>query len=382
MSITDRPIRILHQYAIMNRGGAESWIMNVMRCIDRRRFCFDFCVTKPGQGVFDEEIRDLGGRIVPCVWNRSLRRYHRLLGEILRTNTYDVVHSHGYYFSGVTLRIAAKAGVRGRIAHLHTLHDGKRTTLARIVYRKTMLAMIRRYATAILGCSHAVLETFLGSGWEEEPRAAPLYYGIDVSPFDEPPDRAGVRSEVGLSGDAPVALHVGNFVEAKNHCYLIDIFRKVKTLRPDVQLLLVGGGPLREAIESKVNREGLASHVHFLGVRSDVPRLMMAADVLVMPSVREGLPVTMIEATAAGLPVVISDMPGMREANDLCCSGKLLPVDRPAEEWAQAVVAALDGPRPAQAESADSVRRSPFSSEVSARMLAEVYQQVTGPSDG
>jgi glycosyltransferase involved in cell wall biosynthesis len=105
---------------------------------------------------------------------------------------------------------------------------------------------------------------------------------------------------------------------------------------------------------------------------------MQAADVMVMPSVREGMPVTMIEAGAAGLPIVITEMPGIREATEIGCEATLLALDRPNEVWANAVIEALDSPRPSPAEALSRMTESPFSSEVSARTMEAIYHHDAG----
>lgn len=368
-----RPIRILHVVAGMTRGGLETWLMNVMRRIDRRRFRFDFCTGTDRPCAYDEEIRALGGRIIPCIWNRSIPRFNRLFGRILQEERYDVVHAHTYNFAGVVLRAADKGAVRKRFAHLHTTGDGRPSTLPRIVYRRLMAYLVRRHATRVFGCSRGAFEAFFSAGWERDLRMRVVYCGADLNPFDEPMDRSGVRAELGLPPETPLMLHVGRFVEAKNHRYLVEIFREIRKLRGDAHLVLVGEGELLAQTRTQVREYGLDNCVHFLGVRSDVARWMKAADVMVMPSVREGLPVTMIEASAAGLPLVITDMPGIREAKEGGCSGRLLPVELPASQWAEAVVEALNETRPDPVESLSRIRNSPFTSEASAKTMERFY---------
>lgn len=382
MSETRALIRVLHVTPVMDRGGAETWIMNAMRRIDRRTLRFDFCVSADRAGAYDEEIRALGGTIVPCPWTQSLPGYCAGFRRILRAASYDVVHTHLNPLGGLHVWLAARTGVPQRFMHLHSMHDGRPSTIPRVAYRKLMRRVARRYMTRGLGCSRGAVEGFFGSEWQRDPRTAVVYYGVDLDPFDAPADRPGLRAELGLPPDAPLALHVGRFVEAKNHRGLIDIFRAVHSRSRNVHLLLAGEGALRGAVEAQVQQCGLTTHVHFLGLRSDVARLMKAADVLVMPSVREGMPVTMLEATAAGLPVVISDVPGAIEANDVCCRAAILPVDAGPEKWAASVIESLEAPRPDPAESLERVRRSPFSSDLSAQTMERIYREPVADTRG
>lgn len=379
MTSPDRtPIRILHLVAGMTRGGLETWLMNVMRRIDRDRFRFDFCTGTDRACDYDDEIRALGGRIIPCVWNRSVRRWTRLLSRVLREDAYDVVHAHGYNSAGIALRIAHKSDVRHRFAHLHTTGDGRRSTLPRVLYRRLMVYLVRRHATRMLACTRAGFDAFFGDGWQKDPRMSVVYYGVDLDAFEAPADRDGVRKELGIPLSTRLMIHVGRFIEAKNHRGLIDIFREVRAVREDLHLLLVGEGELLDQTRVRVKEHNLTDCVHFLGVRSDVPRLMKAADVMVMPSVREGMPVTMIEANAAGLPVVITDMTGTREANEVCCRARLLPVDLHPGQWARVVIEALDAHRPEPEAALQRVRDSLFASEASARNLEQIYAESVG----
>lgn len=359
----------------MTRGGLETWLMNVMRRIDRNRFRFDFCTATDRPCAYDEEIRELGGRIIPCIWNRSIRRFNRLFGRILQEERYEVVHAHMYNFAGVVLRAAAKGGVEKRFAHLHTTGDGRPSTLLRIVYRKLMAYLVRRHATRVFGCSRGAFDAFFGAGWERDQRMRVVHCGIDLDAFFGPVDRDGVMAELGVPPETPLMLHVGRFVEAKNHQYLVEVFRETRKLRGDVHLVLMGEGELLGQVRTQVHEYGLDDRVHFLGVRSDVARWTKAADVMVMPSIREGLPVTMIEAAAAGLPLIITDMQGMREANEGGCSGRLLPVDAPPSQWAEAVVEALNEPRPDATQALSRIRNSSFTGEASVKAMECFYDE-------
>ncbi|MFQ5473423.1 MAG: glycosyltransferase [Dehalococcoidia bacterium] len=202
-----------------------------------------------------------------------------------------------------------------------------------------------------------------------------VHYGVDPEAFDQPEERNGVRLELGVPLSAPLMLHVGRFIEAKNHCALIDIFRLVRRRRPDVHLLLVGQGEFQVQTRAQVASSRLEDCVHFLGRRSDVPRLMRSSDLLVMPSVREGLPVTLIEAAAAGLRAVASDLPGMQEANEVVCKARLLSVSRPIEEWAEAVIESLEAPRLNASAELELIRKSGMSIGASARKLEQIYRE-------
>lgn len=372
--MSERRLRILHVVASMNRAGLETWLMNVMRCIDRREFQFDFCVHTNAPGDYDDEIRALGGHVHRCVWGDRVWRFRRLFGEILGEHRYDVVHAHAYNFAGMVVREAARAGVPHRFAHLHTTGDGRRTTPVRFVYRKLMVRWVRRYATGVLGCTKSAFDSFFGPGVFNDPRMRVVYYGVDPRPFEEESDGHALRAELGAAGANKVWLHVGRFIEAKNHRRLIEIFDVAHRRHREHHLVLVGDGPLQPEVQRQVDSRALGSVVHFAGVRPDVPAVMKACDVMVMPSVREGLPVTLIEATAAGLPVVMTDMPGTREAVEAGCSAALMSLARSDSEWARAALDLADLPRPTVDEALSTFRCTPFTNEASARTLERIYE--------
>ncbi|MGA9382762.1 MAG: glycosyltransferase family 1 protein [Phormidium sp.] len=312
-TLGDRPIRILHVVSQMVRGGIETWLMHVLRHIDRDRFLMDFLVLTTKPGDYDEEIRALGSRIIPCPldrWNpwSFATNFQRILREY---GSYQIVHSHPHHFSGYVLRLAQQAGVPIRIAHSHNDSSLLQTQagLYRHLYFSLMKHWIDRYATLGLGCSRTAVAALFGANWESDPRWQILYYGIDLRGFQDAIDPVAVRAELGIPKDAFVIGHIGRFADQKNHLFLLKIVAEVAKQKPETYLLLIGDGVLRKRIEQEVKKLGLAEKVIFAGVRSDVVRLMRGAiDVFLFPSLYEGLPLVSLEAQAAGLPCLLSNV--------------------------------------------------------------------------
>lgn len=304
--------RILHVVGGMNRGGVETWLMHVLRTIDRDRLQMDFLVHTTQPCVYDDEIRSLGSKIIPCLHPSHPLRYAYNFRCILKEyGPYEIVHSHVHHFSGYVLYLAKHAGVPVRIAHTHTntVMLQSRAGLLRRGYLKLMRQLIERSATHGLAVSRKAAVSLFGANWQSDARWQLLYYGIDLLPFHTVPDPVTVRTELNIPTAALVIGHVGRFVEPKNHFFLIDIMAEVVRHKPEAHLLLVGDGPLRPAIAAKVAQAGLSRQVTFAGLRTDVPRLMMGAmDVFVLPSLYEGLGLVLIEAQAAGLPCFFSDV--------------------------------------------------------------------------
>ena len=337
--MTPRPFRILHVVGRMDRGGVETWLMHVYRRLDRSRFDFDFLVHTDRAASYDAEIRERGGRLISLPSpTPGLGYARRLRGGIDTARPYDVVHSHVHHFSGVVLRAAQKAAIPVRIAHSHTDTSAVQATASvpRRAYLRLTEALIDRHATVMLAASEqAGLSLF-------PPRRFPrnrwqlLHYGIDLQPFATATDRDEVRAEFGLSEQQLVIGHVGNFHTAKNHEFLIEVFATVARDDPQAALLLIGDGPLRARIEKMVATRGLARRVVFAGARPDVARLLMGAvDIVVFPSLWEGLPMAVIEAQAAGLPVVLSDRIS-REVDVIPQLIERLHLEQSPDEWAAA----------------------------------------------
>jgi glycosyltransferase involved in cell wall biosynthesis len=244
------------------------------------------------------------------------------------------------YVTGVALEIAAQAGVPVRIAHSHNDHtrDEAGASWLRQLYVQTMKRRIARYATAGFACSARAACSMFGADWAKDERFRVLYYGVDFAPFRQAADLTA-RAELGLPAEAFVLGHVGRFVEQKNHMFLLEIAAEVARRLPDMHLLLLGEGPMRDSIRAHVERLGLTDRIVFAGGdRPDVPRLMQSVmDVFVLPSLFEGLGLVLVEAQAAGLPCVISDVVP-KEADILPLHVCRLPLAESASVWADAIL--------------------------------------------
>ena len=342
----DRPVRVLHVLGQLRRGGVETWLMHVLRHIDRERFAMDFLVHASAPGQYDAEAQRLGSQILHCPAPRRPWRYARRFRMLLQEHgPYDVVHSHVYHYSGLVLRLAQQAGVPRRIAHSHTAQDaggGQTISPLRELYWRLARQWIHRYATRGLACSRDAARSLFGNAWQSDPRWQTLPYGVDFEPFEQPVDRPAVRGEVGIPDDALVVGHVGTFSAVKNHAFFIQVAEQIRQRRDDAWFLLVGDGPLRGEIESEVARRGLADRFVFAGSRDDVPRVLRGAmDAFLFPSLYEGLGLVLVEAQAAGLPAVYSDRVPAEAAvvEELLCP---LSLSQPASEWAERLLGLLD----------------------------------------
>ena len=285
----------------MGRGGLETMLMNYFRHIDRSKVMFDFLVHRDFEADYDREIESLGGRIyhvsrlIP--WSKN---YRNELKRIFREHPeYKIVHVHQDCLSSVALECAKECGVPVRIAHSHNSNQDKNW---KYLVKRYYMKKIPNYATDLFACGKLAGEWMYGG----HPFQI-LCNAIDTEQYIYSTSVSKrVRYALDIKDEIVIG-HVGRFHPQKNHTFLIDVFCECIKQNPNMKLLLIGDGEGRKEIEEKVRNTGIEEKVLFTGVRSDVNELLQAMDVFVFPSLYEGLPVTMIEAQAAGLPCVISD---------------------------------------------------------------------------
>ncbi len=369
-----KPKRVLHIFGGMNRGGAETALMNAYRVIDRAQVQFDFAVHISRPGHYDEEIRGLGGRILPLQppaeagWRNYGCEFTRILEE---RGPFAAVHSHVHWFSGFVLRLASQHRIPVRVSHSHNTRDGNGDSLSRRAYRMFMRALIRRHATHLIGCSREASEALFNRACWSDRRVSVLPHALHLADYA---CAAGsdLREELELAHGTPLVGHIANLSPAKNHSFLIEIFDSIRSLVPGAHLVLAGDGPLRAEIEAAIRARGLADRVHLLGVRNDVPRILAALDLMVFPSLWEGLPVVLVEAQAAGLRCLLADSV-TRDVDLRLGLTEFLSLSRGAEDWARAAVASLGMPRPAWTAREWALKTAGYDARTVAASLTSLY---------
>lgn len=301
-------IRILHITNSMKRGGIETLLMNIYRKIDRQKVQFDFLLTVNEETDYTKEIKDLGGKIFYIPGRRSgVLKYKRALKTFFdKNNEYKIVHQHVSSLTNIVpLVVAKKSGIPVRIVHSHNTKQGG-------LFIHKYLHYINRFritsiATEYYACSKLAANWLYPNEIIRNGAYKIINNSIETKKFIYNKSiRELKRKEFGFENEIIIG-HVGRFAHQKNHDFLIDIFEQICKIRTNCKLLLIGEGPLKNQIFEKVREKNLEGKVIFAGVRSDIPELLQAMDVFVMPSFHEGLPVTIVEAQAADLPCVLSD---------------------------------------------------------------------------
>lgn len=293
-------IRVLQVYPQMNNAGTERVIMNLYENIDLEKVQFDFLVEK--QGELDEKIRNMGGRVY---YLPSDGNYGKKLKQFFKEHPeYRVIHTHTHGNMGTVLKIAKKCGVECRIAHSHNARNDLPKIAAFI--KRISSINIERNANYFFACSENAAKWLFPY---KAKQCRILYNGIQLKDylFDKRA-RESVRDRMQIDEQEFVMIHVGRFARQKNHEYLVKILETYNRQFPDNwKILLVGVGPLQDEIKRQVVDKKLDNHVVFLDNRTDVNKLLSAADMFVFPSLHEGLGIVVIEAQASGIPCIVSD---------------------------------------------------------------------------
>lgn len=299
----------------MNAGGAETFLMKIYRQLDRTNYQMDFCVNIFQDGFYDKEITEMGGRIfhIPAK-SDNLKEFKRQLSAIVENEHYESVlritsNSMGF----LDLKVAKKAGAKLCAARSSNSNDPAGIK-AKVAHRLGRILYGKYVDVKIAPSDLAAIYTF-GKRAYKNGEVKILHNALDLDVYKfEPEARKRIRAEFGIKESELLCGHIGRFSPQKNHDFLIDIFAELSKENSNYKLLLVGHGELEERIREKCAYKGLQDKVIFAGVRSDIPDILSAMDVFVFPSLYEGMPNTVIEAQATGLPCIISDTI-TREAN-------------------------------------------------------------------
>ncbi len=339
------PIRILNLFTIMNRGGAETMVMNYYRKIDKTKVQFDFMVHRLERGAYDNEIESMGGRIFRMcpIYPQNFRKYKKMLREFFDAHPeYRVLHSHMSELGCFAFTEAEKHGVKVKICHAHNAPVRESMNLkekGQLIFRDYFKKKMLPYTDHLFICGEEAGNWLYGK--ENKDRFVMMNNAVDAGQFRfSPAVRNDVRKAMGLN-DEFVILNVGRFNPQKNHTFILDIFKEIKAIHKNSVLLLAGNGTLENEIKEKCRTLGLDDSVRFLGLRSDIDRLFQASDIYLFPSLYEGLPVTMVEAQSSGIKCFISDV--IPQQCVLTDDVTLLSLDKGAAYWAEQITAFKDG---------------------------------------
>ncbi|MBV5122134.1 glycosyltransferase family 1 protein [Bacillus halotolerans] len=369
--------RVLHVLSGMNRGGAETMVMNLYRKMDRSKVQFDFLTYRNDPCAYDEEILSLGGRLfyVPSIGQSNPLIFVKNVRNTIKENgPFSAVHAHTDFQTGFIALAARLAGVQVRVCHSHNTSwktgFNWKDRLQLMVFRRLILA----YATELCACGEDAGRFLFGRSNMERKRVHLLPNGIDLDLFSPAGQAANDEKKArGIASDRLIIGHVARFHEVKNHAFLLKLAVHLKKRGVRFQMILAGDGPLREQMEEEALRLNLLSDVLFLGTEEHIHELMRTFDVFVMPSLYEGLPVVLVEAQASGLPCIISDTITEKVDTGLGLV-KRVSLSKPMDIWAETIVRAAAAGRPKRELVKDTLAKLGYDARRNVGALMNLYQ--------
>lgn len=342
MSAKPHRLRLVRIYLHLDVGGIETRLVDLLPRLDRSRFDVQFvCIRRPG--VLAPLMEERGVPVHHSHYRSKLPFFlsARILARFLRRLRPAIVHCHGTVPMLVGTAAAHRAGVPVILGNCHNVDVFSRQADIR---RERRLSSLR---DTTIHVSRSVFDDYLDKVRPQKRDGIILYNGVDVQHFSKAPDpvvRAGLVQELGLEGRHPILIHVARLHRQKSHDVLLDAFVRIRARYQGALLLLVGEGRWRSAVEENIRRLALGDSVRLLGSRRDVRELYHLVDVGVLPSSKEGFSNVVLEAMAAGLPQVLTDVGGNSEAVGESGSAFIVPPGD-AAAFAAAISRVLEDPQ-------------------------------------
>lgn len=322
--MTPGPLRILHVAESAGWAGGETYMIALARALDPGRFALSVVAAEEGPMI--GRLQELGVPTFTVPIAARLVTPRGLFGliDVFRRVRPVLVQSHGARTNVYTKLAGRLVRVPIVVSTVHnSLFDYDITWGRRHAY---VLAerLTGPLGDGVVAVSAAIARDLVERYGMPASRVTVIHNGIAAN-FAPSRARESVQKELGLTEGTPVIGVVARMTPQKGHRFLLAALRRLVVTRPALRLVLVGDGPLRGALEAEAETLGVGGHCLFLGARGDVADLLPAFDIVVLPSVSEGLPFTILEAMALGRPVVATKVGGTAEVVEHECSGLLVP---------------------------------------------------------
>jgi len=360
--------RCLQITASLRIGGAEKVARDIGLEARRLGYEVDYLVFGDEVCGYERELENGGCRMIHIpAPSESYSHYMKTLKHLMRENQYTVVHAHTMFSIGWAMLAARQCGVPIRIAHAHSaLNNGH--SPKKSIYEQLMRTLILHNATDLVACGNAAgIRLFGREAYEKAGKC--ILNGIAVDQFAFSKEaRNRVRHELQLH-DAFVIGHVGHLAPVKNQAFLIRLLPQIIERRPNAKLLLLGEGEDRDKLEKLIRDMKLDNRVIMTGNVRNVPDFLSAMDVFAFPSLFEGMPLSVVEVQANGLPCVLSTgVPRDVFMTDLL---KPFSLDHP-DDWAEAICRAG---RSEPERYASTLKDCGLDTEAIMRKYTEIYER-------
>lgn len=332
------PKRILVLINTLNVGGAETFLMKVLRTMNRDNFIFDFLINDRAKGAYEDEVLSLGGKVYHGYFKvqNPIKNLYNIYSTVKKGAYKDVFVVTQHPIAFLDLLMTLFGGATNRVVRSTNADCGGRISHIIAAFSRPFINMLTCVRVAP---SKEAAEWLFGKDMIKKKGFHQLNNGLDLSMFTYSKDaRNKFRAELGIANKTVIG-HVGRFNRQKNHLFLIDVYAEYKKINPESVLVLIGKGETENIVKDKIAECGLQDSVILTGVRSDIPSCLSGFDCFLFPSLYEGMPNTVIEAQATGLPCVLSDsITRDAEITDLL---KYISLTDNPRNWALSIKASL-----------------------------------------
>lgn len=330
-------IRVLHELSSLDGGGIAKLLYDYYIHMDREKVHFDFLIQDLyDEGIYEKPLRDLGCTIykIPRIRNDK-KGYLRGMKKTICEGQYDVVHSHMGARGLFTMYYAKRANVKKRIVHSHIAHED--ITRLKRCFDIMLSNMAKMNATDLFACGREAGIYMWGNRCSKKGKIRIMTNAVDTRAYEFQPEiREKKRRELEVEDKLVIGI-VGRLSDQKNYPFLFKAYKEMLSIRNDAVLVVVGRGLEEDLIRQEACRMELEQEIMFLGVRNDVPELLNAFDLFVLPSHYEGLPVVLIEAQTNGLKQLVSDK--VTDEMNITDLIEFLPIENTAKIWAEKMAA-------------------------------------------
>ena len=329
-----KPIKILQIFTVLNKGGAETNLMNYYRNMDKNEFQMDFLVHREN-GFFEQEILNSGSNIyrLPPILPWKLKEYKRAVKDFFDQHSdYDIIHGQCSELGVFIYEEAKRRNIPVIIAHAHNNRmDRDKKLVFRLLWKKRMRKSINTYFT----CGKEAAENLFGKKLAS--KSYQMNNAIEVENFKfNSSIRDSKRKELGADEFYNI-INIGRFNSQKNQLFLLDVLAEIIKKNTNYKLFLVGDGELKTQILEKIKKLKIERNVELLGIRNDIPELLQAMDVFLFPSLFEGFGIAFLEAQASGMKCIVSETVAL-DSHLIQENVQVISLKENAEQWANKIL--------------------------------------------
>lgn len=355
-------------------SGVSSIVINLFKNIDYQDIKIDFLIFKEGNNSYIEMVKSRGSKVYILPNPLSVRTLFKGLVYLNRffsehAEEYDVVHLHSPTLAEFTLKYAKKHNISNRIIHSHSTMTSP--NIIKKIINSFLQRNVTRYANYYFACSNEAANFLYGEKFCKTNQVEIVKNAVSTYEFKYDPKVAQEIKNKYNIGKSRLAIHVSNFSKIKNVSFIVPVIQKIINSDTDMKFMFIGDGPTKNEVEKEIRNLELEEYCIFVGRSNEVSQLLNSGDVLFLPSLKEGLPVTLIEAQANGLDCIVTDTV-TREANVGFVT--YLPLD--IEKWTNELLRIKAIDKMTRLKRCELVSQSEFNISNEARRVEKIYHSM------